>query len=135
MANENPAASADNTAKKAAAKKAAPKKAGEPKKATAPKKAAQPKPKPAAAPTAPPATSAAGEQATQVEPAPLQVGQKVRWYPNGSENLPADNYEATIVELPNSNGIASLVVSIEGEVKDRAAGTVQKEGTAYFAAE
>lgn len=147
MANENPAAPVDSAATKpAAAKKSAPKKAGEPKKATAPKKSAQPKPKPAADAPAPPAASAAGEQVTQVaaakaaEPTPLEVGQKVRWYHNGSEDLPQNNYEAHITELPNANGIASLVVSIEGVVENRSAaqqvpGNTVQANTAFFIAE
>ncbi len=148
MATENPVAPADTAGtgtaqKKAAAKKSAPKKRA-PKKEAAPKKSAQPKP-PADAP-APPATSTTGEQATQVatekaaEPTPLEVGQKVRWYPNGSEQLPGESYEAHIVELPNANGIAALVVSIEGVVENRSAaqqvpGNTVQANTAFFIAE
>lgn len=138
MAIENPAASADK-----APKKAAPKKAAQPKTA-APKKAATPKPAaPAADAQAAPAPAAKAPEVAKAEaaaPTPLQVGQKVRWYHNGSENLPQNNYEATISELPHSNGLASLSVSIEGEVQHRKAarqllGEEVAANAAFFIAE
>lgn len=126
MAKKNPGDGATAVRKGAAPKKAAAKKA-------APKKAAQPKPADAA-------DNATTPAAPVQDNAALQVGQKVRWYHNGSEALPQNNYEATISELPNSYGIASLVVSIEGLVEHRSAcqqipGTDVAANAPFFIAE